>query len=337
MLSTIDRLTDLALTLRPWTSAVGLARSLIALSGLTTIGFTPLAVLIRPASGLPDPLACQDVVKVTLWCQLPEEQLWIGKAISLVVLFAVLIGWRPSITALPFAWVMFSMNAGLTVVDGGDQVAYVLSVILIPISLTDPRRWHWTDTTVQQHSHYSPYRRMVAVIGVWMAQVQVSYIYLNACLTKLSSKEWIDGTSVYYWFTHPMLGAPGYLQPLAELVTFNAFGVSFITWSVLVLEFTLGISMLVRRLFITPLFVGGALFHTGIALLFGLWSFALVMFGALTLLLMPHKRAFSELVPWRRRLTHSSRDTRSPEPSRPSLPGTLSIAKAVPTTRSPWD
>lgn len=283
----LDALTERALTVNPWSNAAGAARSLIALSGLTSLCLTKMEDLIRPASGLPDPLACQDVVSFTLWCQVPPHQLWIAQSFSIGVLVAVLAGWQPRFTAIPFAWVMFSMNAGLTVVDGGDQVAYVLSVLMLPLGLTDPRRWHWTPYTPHALDIYSPYRRITAAVAIWLCQVQVSYIYLNACLTKLSTKEWIDGTSVFYWFTHPMLGAPEYLRPLVEAIALASLGVAFLTWSVLLLEFLLGISMLLERSFRTPLFWGGIAFHLGIAFLFGLWSFAIVMFAALVLLLRP--------------------------------------------------
>lgn len=283
----LNALTQRTLDVNPWSTSVGSARSLIALSALTSLCFTRIEDLIRPASGLPDPLSCQDIVKFTLWCQVPASQLWIAQSISIVVLAAVLVGWSPRFTAVPFAWVMFSMNAGLTVVDGGDQVAYVLSVLMLPLSVTDPRRWHWHSYSPHTLESYSPYRRITAVVAIWLCQVQVSYIYLNACLTKLSTKEWVDGTSVYYWFTHPMLGAPQYLRPFVEAITLSSLGVALLTWSVLLLEFLLGISMLLARSARTPLLWGGILFHLGIAILFGLWSFAIVMFAALILLLKP--------------------------------------------------
>ena len=117
--------------------------------------------------------------------------------------------------------------------------------------------------------------------------LQLCYIYLNACLTKLSSPEWVDGSATYYWFRHPMFGPAYPVAAVTDWLTVAPLTLAAITWGTLILEFFLGVSLFLGRRFFLPLLVSGLLLHFGIAALMGLWSFAFAMWAGLIIAFRP--------------------------------------------------
>jgi antimicrobial peptide system SdpB family protein len=104
--------------------------------------------------------------------------------------------------------------------------------------------------------------------------------------------EWNNGTSMYYWVTSPMFGAPDWLLPWLLPVVRNGTSVTLLTWGVMLFEVVLSIALVMRRRWWQPLLVAGLLFHLGIAVLHGLFSFMFAMDAALVLLLRPWDRPF---------------------------------------------
>src|SRR5437867_307525 len=124
----------------PWTSAYGLARTVLALGTAGTLAANAPSTLFRPALGLPPAPYCTGPTQISLFCLLPSEQLWLARSLALAILFVVASGWRPRITAIPHWWVAFSLQVSATVLDGGDQVTAILTLLVLPVALTDPRR-----------------------------------------------------------------------------------------------------------------------------------------------------------------------------------------------------
>jgi len=172
----------------------------------------------------------------------------------------------------------------MTTLDGGDQVAALLALLLVPISLTDSRRWHW----------HPCFPRYVEVQGwsLLAIRMQCSVIYLQACLAKLSVPEWVDGTALYYWMRHPSFGPPEPLRALTDTIFLYGPPVAAVTWGTLVLEFCLGIACILPRAVRPPLLSLGITFHLVIACAMGLWSFAIAMWAVLLLLLHPGDVSF---------------------------------------------
>lgn len=285
MLKAAENLVLRALGRQPWSANVGVARTLIALSGMGTLLASSVATLIRPAAGV-DQLFCVGPASISIWCLSPpvahEGMRWI----CIVLLAVCASGWRPRLTAIPLWWVLFGNQASLTVVDGGDQIAAVLALLLIPHSLTDVRKWHWRPADQDRPASH-PYQALFACVTLIVVQVQVAYIYINACLAKLGVPEWLDGSAIYYWLRDPMFGPAGALRSLSDLLFAQPIPVATVTWGTLFLEFGLGIAILLprrARLILLPL---GVLLHVAIAVTMGLWSFAFTMWAALILLLWP--------------------------------------------------
>lgn len=263
-----------------WSSGIGLARTLLALGTAGTLVATdPSALMSYLADGTAPPI-CQAAGQAGIWCVAPDlaTARWLSVAIALIVAS----GWRPRFTAIFHWYVSWSLIANSTLQDGGDQITAVLTLLLIPLCLTDSRRWHW-----QRPQEPTEPRQIVARTALLLIQVQVAVVYLHASIAKLGVAEWADGTAMFYWTHHPTFGSPGWLRPLTDLVTGSPLGVAAMTWGSIALEFSLALGIVLNATARRVLLVCGLLFHAGIAAEMGLISFFFAMAGALLLYLLP--------------------------------------------------
>jgi antimicrobial peptide system SdpB family protein len=206
-----------------------------------------------------------------------------ARALSIVVLLAVASGWRPRLTAIPHWYVAWSLLSNASILDGGDQITAVLALLLIPVALTDPRRWHWQPAPEREPGA----GRLVAYAALVLIQLQVAVLYFHASIAKLGVREWADGTAMYYWLRNPTFGVAGWQRPIVDLLTGSPVGVAVLTWSSVTLEFSLATALLLRPAYRRRLLVAGLAFHGLIALAMGLVSFSTAMSGALLLYLLP--------------------------------------------------
>lgn len=274
---------------RPWGSWLGLARTLMALGTAGTLTFSGTDVLFSPVVGVPLAPACEGVGALSVFCVLPREQLSLLKWLCVAVLLVVASGWRPRWTALPHWWIASSVFTSVAITDGGDQAAAVLTLLLLPVLLTDDRRWHWQRSTRPLGAPRAPRRWAVgaAVVALLAVKVQVAVLYFQASVAKLGQPEWVDGTGMYYWMSDDIFGPADWLRPLTEAVVDNQALLLTMTWMPLVIEFSLALSLLLPPWTRWPLLVLGTGLHLSIAVIMGLWSFSLVMIGACILLLTP--------------------------------------------------
>jgi antimicrobial peptide system SdpB family protein len=126
-----------------------------------------------------------------------------------------------------------------------------------------------------------------------MVRVQVAAIYFHAAIAKFGVEDWVDGTAVYYFSMHPMLGASGTVLSLLRSILETGVGVAALTWGTLMLEYLLSAALFMPQRYWRPLLALGIAMHAGIIVLHGLFSFAVVMFGALVLFLRPMDRTFA--------------------------------------------
>ncbi|MFE4690166.1 sporulation-delaying protein SdpB family protein [Streptomyces sp. NPDC056749] len=270
----------------PWTNVYGLARTLLALGTLGTMVFSSTGTLFRPVATLGDYPVCTGPIRAGVFCLAPENGLTATRWLCVLVLVVVASGWRPRWTALPHAWVSFSVFSGIAIADGGDQVTVVLSSLLALTALGDPRRWHWQALPEGAASH----RRRTVLLGATglvLVRIQMSFLYFQSCVAKLPHAEWADGTAMWYWGHSLAFGAPGPLRPLVDPVLASPTGVALLTWVPLAIEFGLAASLLLAQRLRLRLFAAGVLFHLSIAVMMGLWSFALAMIGGLVVLCLP--------------------------------------------------
>jgi antimicrobial peptide system SdpB family protein len=267
----------------PWGSGLGLGRTVLALGTLGTLLATPPQVLLSPMPGGVTVPACVGLARASIWCVLPGNP-QLARWLSVAVLAAVASGWRPRLTTIPHWWVSWSLFASVSIQDGGDQITAVLTLLLIPLALTDPRRWHWQPTPPGRGG---PLPRIIGVLALLLIQIQVAAVYLDAGIAKLGVPDWANGTAMFYIFRNAIYGAPSWLSPMLSAITNLPVGVALLTWGAVVLEVILGLALLLPRQLRPLLLAAGLLFHDMIALSMGLISFDLAMSAALLLYLLP--------------------------------------------------
>jgi antimicrobial peptide system SdpB family protein len=211
--------------------------------------------------------------------------------ITIVALVVIASGWRPRYTAIAHWWISVSLQGSAITLDGGDQITAVLTLLVLPIALTDDRRWHWQSVGAAASSKtIELLRRLVALTALMAIRLQVSIVYFHAAVGKLNTGEWLNGTVLYYWLMDPSVGLPDWLRAISPLLT-SPF-VAVITWSILLLETFLFMALVMPKSAWRYWLIAGLLFHLGIALTIGLISFGIAMSAALVLYLRPYEQEF---------------------------------------------
>jgi antimicrobial peptide system SdpB family protein len=268
-----------------WSSGLGLARSVLALGTAATIATTSPSILMSPLANGVRPPVCTGVNRAGLWC-VSGGNLTLARWLSVALLLVVASGWRPRLTAVAHWWVSWSLMVGATSVDGGDQITTILTMLLVPISLTDQRRWHWQR---QVDAGADPgIRHVVARASLLLIHIQVAVLYLQSSVAKLGVPEWADGTAMFYWSRDPAFGSAPWIRPVTDLLTYSPYGVALLSWAPLALEFTIALAIFFRRPALRrALLIAGISFHALIAIDMGLASFFMAITGALLLYLLP--------------------------------------------------
>ena len=282
----------------PWTNVYGVARTILAAATLLTLAFSHSTSLFCPASGRPYAVNGAGPAAISFFYLL-RDHLELARWLAVSLLALVASGWRPRITGPLHWWIAFSLQASVTMVDGGDQITAVLALLLLPVTLTDSRRWHWMPAE-ETLDTVSVSRRIVALSALLIIRLQMAGLYFHAAVGKAKVEEWLDGTAVYYWFTDPSFGAPAWLMPILGPVLTSAAGVAMITWGSMVLEFFLAAGLVASRRLWPLLLVAGVAFHVAIATVHGLISFSLAMTAGLILYFRPPEQPFAVRWRWRR-------------------------------------
>lgn len=271
----------------PWTRTYGLARTLLALATLLTLIANPPSVLFHGSEAHPAGPVCNGLGQASLFCLFPEDLLWLSVLVAAAILVVVALGWRPSVTG-PLHWyATWSVAVSIQILEGGDQLAAILALILLPVCLTDPRRSHWDAPELRNVDDAELLKRFVAVSALVVAAIQVWVVYLQAAVSKFGVAEWADGTAMYYWLLDPSLGAPSW--GVLREVLLTPGGVLAFTWGSLAVELFLVIAVLARRPVRRLAFFIGVIFHVLIAVFMGLVTFGIVMSAALILYLRPQR------------------------------------------------
>lgn len=279
----------------PWTNVYGTARTLLALGSIGTLLFSGSTSLWHPMPGMAAGANCVGPGALSLYCLVGIDHLEIGRWIAIALLAVVASGWRPRVTGILHWWLASSYTLTATLSDGGDQVTSVLTLLLVPLCLTDSRRWHWGAPDPRPSEGGTEIARLVALSTLMMIRLQVAGIYFHAAVGKFRVEEWADGTAVYYWFTDPTHGMTPWLSAVLTPVLTNPYGVVLLTWGTLVLELALFTGLVMEKRKRRWLLLVGLFFHVGIGVVHGLLSFMLAMWAALVLFLRPAEEEIASL------------------------------------------
>lgn len=220
----------------PWTNCYGVARSCIALGPLLTLLFTPLSDLLFGLKGS-NLDRCVGPVRFGLFCVGGQNGDDVKQWVAILILGAVVSGWRPRVTCLPHAYVAVSFFLDQSNGDGGDQISSIVSLLLLPVCLNDPRRWQWTVSdsgpNVQRatDSLRAAASTTVAVVGMWVIKLQISWIYLQSGVSKLGQGFWVDGTAMYYFVRHGTFGASRWARETLYWITSQPVLEAAVTWT----------------------------------------------------------------------------------------------------------
>lgn len=268
----------------PWSPVIGLVRSLIAVGTLMTLTFSSTDSLFRRVVGSGQFPTCHSVEAFGVFCVFGDAHLLAAKILCIVILLAVVSGVVPQITSILHFWVAFSVNTGIAIPDGGDQISSNLTLLLIPLCLTDPRINHWIRTRTP--TRFLSARLSIATATLIALKAQLVILYFYSSTGKMYHEEWAEGTAMYYIFSGPF-GPAGFVKDLgAWFVSIPLFGF-IVAWGALLIELLLAVSPLTPVRFRFPIFALGICLHSGIAVLMGLWSFQAAMFASVMLLTLP--------------------------------------------------
>lgn len=270
-----------------YTYQLGIARSTLALSTFLTMIFNDPLMLFKNGSILNAERFDGNVFifqKINFFSLLGVQHLILAKYAAIILLGIVISGYRPRITCIIHFWICISFNYATILIEGGDQIASNLSLMLIPICLLDGRKWHWNvprnlkKTTIAEINLVSNY--FLTVI-----KLQMCLIYFHAAIGKIPNQEWANGTAIYYWFNDPTFGMNDWMHTFLDPVLFSSFGVAALTWGTLLLELLLFMAIMMNNRAKWILFIMGITFHFGIIIIHGLVSFFFTMAAGLMLYL----------------------------------------------------
>lgn len=261
------------------TNTIGLARTLMALTFLLTLLFNDFSNSSPTIYYKELVLAKKDMFNYFSYFQ--YNNLLIPKVFSYTVLLLVILGLYPRYTAIPHAWTSYSLFHTFAIIEGGDQLCYMLCILIIPILLFDNRKSHWKSEVI----YSSPKSAFFLNIILMIIKIQISFVYLQAFLDKCYIKEWYNGTAVYYWLNHNMFGLQGNLQIFTNSVFSNKYITSTVTWTVLLTELFIAYVLVGGKEVKRVAFYLGILLHALFFVFLGLPTFMLSMYSALILYL----------------------------------------------------
>jgi len=292
---------DWARRVDPWTNVYGVARTLIATAALVTLLLNPTSTLFHPAVGTPSGLHCgpDGPLGFGLFCMpLGLEAL---RWLAIAGLALVASGWRPRITGVLHWWIQASLFWNPVLADGGEQISMILSLLLVPVTLMDSRKWHWSRREAPANPTDGELaRRLVALVALVAVRIQMAAVYFHASAGKLKVEEWVDGSVLYYWFIHDTFGSAGLRADLLWPIFTHPMLSALATWSVVIGEALLAAGLLVDRRYWKYFFWSGFAFHLGITVLHGLPAFAMAMWAGLLLMYRPVDQPLDLRRLWRR-------------------------------------
>lgn len=264
-----------------WSPVIGIARTILATGTFMTLLINPPYVLFSS-----DIIELSGLNRISLFFIL-QDHLMVAKILSLILLAIIAIGIYPRFTAIIHWYVSYSFFSTSNVIDGGDHIASLITLLLIPILLFDQRKTHW-DKGYTKHDDLAS---TISSSFYFLIKVQACVIYLHAMVGKLSVYEWLNGTAAYYWLTHEYFGINSFFRGFTEKLLENSFIVIVFTWGTLILEFLLSAAIILDKHSNLRyyLFFGGIIFHFGIVIFHGLASFFFSMTSVLILYLIPYK------------------------------------------------
>ncbi|RAJ19878.1 sporulation-delaying protein SdpB family protein [Pedobacter cryoconitis] len=266
---------------------LGIARTILALSTLLTLIANDDEVLFKTKTiNLTDSFNNKDLFQnINFFSLFGFDHLYVAKFIAIIILLIVISGWRPRYVCLFHFWICVSFFNSVRLVEGGDQIASILTLLLVPVLLCDDRKWHWNKAKKKEDISFGNFEYLIANCFHIIIKLQICLLYFHAAIGKMPNQEWSNGTAVYYWFNDPIFGMSEWIRPILDPILANPIGVAMITWSSILLEVLLFMSILMSNRAKYFFLILGLTFHFFIIIIHGLISFFFAMSAGLLLYL----------------------------------------------------
>lgn len=253
------------------------ARSLIATAQVSVLVVNPPDLLLPAVPGDPSGVRCDGISAASLWCLGSTDGSWpqVVRVLAVLALLVTAIGYRPRWTCVPHWYLSFSFSSALVFANGGDRVAQIVTMLMVPACLADARRWQWRAASKPMSASW----RGAAFAAQIALRLQASFIYLYTATAKAVVPAWQDGTAMKAIAHHPSYGFPNPLLTLADGGPVP--WLMLVTWSAVGSECTIGLLLLAGPRGRRWALVLGIVLHTSILLCMGLASFELIMIGLL--------------------------------------------------------
>jgi len=268
------------------TSTLGLGRSLLAFGLIITL------IANRPSTLWAEHLfsARKDMLglyKYNFFHLFGFENLLFAQIIAVILLIVVIIGYLPQVTCFIQWYLSFSFFTSASIIEGGDQIASILSLYLIPLCICDSRINHWYEKPTPNRNVINFFSACVFLV----ISLQMSGLYLQAAIEKpYKVMEWLDGTALYYWINHDTFGADEWLLYFINPIIDSPFWLSTLSWGSIIFELIMAGALLISSEKKKNLFALALAFHFSILLVHGLVSFFFAMAGGLTLYLLKGRK-----------------------------------------------
>ena len=100
----------------------------------------------------------------------------------------------------------------MTLPNGGENVAQIACMLLIPVCLGDGRIWQWRRSS----DPFPPTWRGVLYALLLTVRMQAAIIYTTAAIWKLAYPQWREGSALYDMAFNPNFGFPPGLRRLIQ-------------------------------------------------------------------------------------------------------------------------
>ncbi|MDO5750507.1 MAG: HTTM domain-containing protein [Rothia sp. (in: high G+C Gram-positive bacteria)] len=228
------------------------------------------------------PPQCYGIKNASIFCNINLE---IARIISIFILLWAVSGLFPRYSCIPTAYITWSLSTSISVLEGGDQVASNLSILLVPLSIADRRKNIWIE-----EAKINKIDKNIASITFINISLQAIIIYFDASMSKIKRPEWADGSAMYYWTRDTTLGQGGSIDILLKYITYFPLGTVMLTWGTILLELLLVVATVASQKFRHFIAYVGIIFHLCILAYFGLFTFSLIMIGLIITYLLYDKR-----------------------------------------------
>jgi antimicrobial peptide system SdpB family protein len=184
---------------------------------------------------------------------------------------------------VPHWYVSFSFASAVPLSNGGDKIAQIVTLLLIPMCLGDDRRWHWQKVG----RPLSPAWRGRAFAAHWCLRIQLCVVYVAAAISKLSDPLWRQGSALAIVSRLAHYGVtPSVRDALKPLLT-SYWIVAVTGWAVICAQVVIAATLLGPRKIRMIALTLGVVLHLGIAFFMHLVSFGLIMIAVLVIACMP--------------------------------------------------